>query len=79
MREKEVEALFGVSYYPALIFWLAHSVIFRYALQLLTPASITSILNGRSEITVEDVSEMTELFLDAKTSAEMIGTFEGGN
>jgi len=50
----------------------------RYALQLLTPASITSTLNGRSEITLEDVGEMTELFLDAKTSAEMIGTFEGG-
>jgi RuvB-like protein 1 (pontin 52) len=54
-------------------------VFFRYALQLLTPASITSLLAGRNEITLEDIGEMTELFLDAKTSAEMIGAFNGGN
>ncbi|KAJ3510900.1 hypothetical protein NLJ89_g4412 [Agrocybe chaxingu] len=45
----------------------------RYALQLLTPASILARLAGRTQIEVEDISEMDELFLDAKTSASMIG------
>ncbi|ESK90440.1 RuvB-like helicase 1 [Moniliophthora roreri MCA 2997] len=45
----------------------------RYALQLLAPAAILSTMAGRSEIVEEDISEMNELFLDAKTSAGMIG------
>ena len=53
---------------------------YRYALQLLTPASILAGLSGRTEIEVEDIGEMNELFLDAKTSAAMIGKggFDGG-
>jgi hypothetical protein len=53
----------------------------RYALQLLTPASILAALAGRSEIEVDDIAEMNELFLDAKTSAGLIaagGGFDGG-
>jgi RuvB-like protein 1 len=53
----------------------------RYALQLLTPASILANLSGRAQIEVEDIGEMNELFLDAKTSAAMIGSdggFDGG-
>ena len=49
----------------------------RYALQLLAPASIVAKLNGRAELTLEDIGEMNELFLDAKTSASMMGNFEG--
>jgi RuvB-like protein 1 (pontin 52) len=51
----------------------------RYALQLLTPASILAQLAGRGQIEMEDVGEMNELFLDAKTSASMIegGAFTG--
>ncbi|KDQ52037.1 hypothetical protein JAAARDRAFT_184626 [Jaapia argillacea MUCL 33604] len=45
----------------------------RYALQLLTPGSILASLAGRDTIEVEDVSEMGELFLDAKSSAGVIG------
>ncbi len=45
---------------------------YRYALQLLTPASILAGLSGRKEIQLEDVSEMGELFLDAKTSSAII-------
>jgi hypothetical protein len=51
-----------------------------YALQLLTPASILATLAGRNQIEVEDIGEMNELFLDAKTSAGMIasgGDFDG--
>ncbi|KAI5120752.1 hypothetical protein M0805_007826 [Coniferiporia weirii] len=53
----------------------------RHALQLLTPASILASLAGRGQIEVDDVGEMNELFLDAKTSARMIGTdggYDGG-
>ena len=46
----------------------------RYALQLLTPASIVASLSGRKEILLEDIGELTELFLDAKTSAAKIGS-----
>lgn len=42
----------------------------RYALQLLTPASILASLAGRNQIEPEDISEMNELFLDAKASAD---------
>lgn len=49
----------------------------RYALQLLTPASILAKLSGRTEITLEDVGETDSLFLDAKTSARMLA--ESGN
>jgi len=42
----------------------------RYSLQLLTPASILASLQGRAQIELEDVGEMNDLFLDAKTSAE---------
>ena len=52
----------------------AHYVTsFRYALQLLTPASILASISGRQQIELEDISEMSELFLDAKTSATVIG------
>ncbi|KAI0751977.1 RuvB-like helicase 1 [Irpex lacteus] len=44
----------------------------RYALQLLTPASILATLAGRQQIELDDIREMGELFLDAKTSAGAI-------
>lgn len=49
-----------------------YNVYLRYALQLLTPASILASLQGRTQIGLEDIGEMNELFLDAKTSAEMM-------
>ena len=53
---------------------------FRYALQLLSPASNLAGLAGRPHIEVEDIGETNELFLDAKTSAHMInenGGYDG--
>ncbi|THH29572.1 hypothetical protein EUX98_g4617 [Antrodiella citrinella] len=44
----------------------------RYNLQLLTPAAILSTLAGRQTIDVQDIKEMSELFLNAKTSAEQM-------
>lgn len=51
---------------------------YRYALQLLTPASVLAALAGRpGQIELDDVGELGELFLDAKTSARAIGA-DGG-
>jgi DNA helicase TIP49 (TBP-interacting protein) len=42
----------------------------RYVMQLLTPAKVLCQLNGRDTIQVSDITESTELFLDAKRSAQ---------
>jgi len=53
----------------------------RYVLQLLTPALILAQLAGRTQIELEDIGEMSHLFLDSKTSARNLakgGAFDGG-
>jgi RuvB-like protein 1 (pontin 52) len=53
----------------------------RYVLQLLTPAVILAQLAGRTQIELEDIGEMTDLFLDSKTSASNLAKgrgFDGG-
>ena len=52
-------------------------VSLRYALQLLTPASILSKVNGRQSIAVPDVEECEDLFLDAKRSAQIVEQADG--
>ncbi|KAL8873967.1 MAG: hypothetical protein Q9174_000654 [Haloplaca sp. 1 TL-2023] len=47
-------------------------VSLRYALQLLTPASILAKVNGRKEIDVDDVDECEDLFIDARRSAKIV-------
>jgi RuvB-like protein 1 len=49
----------------------------RYAIQLLTPASVLCKINGRDQITVEDVDEVHGLFLDAKSSAQILQESKG--
>eukprot|EP00536_Pseudo-nitzschia_multiseries_P006123 jgi/Psemu1/324213/estExt_fgenesh1_pg.C_1260011 len=44
----------------------------RYALQLLTPAKLVAETHGRSEILPEDISQVDDLFLDGKASAELL-------
>ncbi|ENN73292.1 hypothetical protein YQE_10056, partial [Dendroctonus ponderosae] len=44
----------------------------RYAVQLLTPAHLTAKINGRSNITLVDVEEVSSLFLDAKQSSKIL-------
>jgi RuvB-like protein 1 len=44
----------------------------RYALQLLTPASIVAKMQGRDQIDLQDISECGNLFLDAKRSAQIV-------
>jgi len=42
----------------------------RYAVQLLTPAQQMSKVNGKSQITKDEVSDVYSLFLDAKRSSK---------
>lgn len=44
----------------------------RYAVQLLTPASLTAKSNGRNNIIRADIEEVSTLFLDAKSSAKIL-------
>ena len=53
---------------------VGHRATLRYAVQLLTPASLTAKVNGRQSITAEDVKEVGSLFLDAKSSAKILMT-----
>lgn len=53
-------------------------VSLRYALQLLTPASILARVNGRpGGIEEADIAECQDLFLDAKRSAEIVSQDSG--
>ena len=48
-------------------------VSLRYALQLLTPASILARVAGKKEIEREEVDECVDLFIDAGRSASGVG------
>jgi len=51
----------------------------RYALQLLTPASILARVGGRQQIDVIDVAECEDLFIDIRRSAAIVnGENSGG-
>jgi RuvB-like protein 1 (pontin 52) len=44
----------------------------RYAVQLLTPASILAKINGKEKIGKEEIEEVNDLFFDAKSSAKLL-------
>ena len=44
----------------------------RYAVQLLTPANIMARINGKDQISREEVESISELFHDAKSSARIL-------
>lgn len=46
----------------------------RYALQLLTPASILARVSGRSRISLADLDESFTLFIDARSSAQFMAS-----
>lgn len=46
----------------------------RYCVSLLTPMHIMAQTNGKEQITKEEVSEISNFFIDAKTSAQMLAT-----
>ncbi|KAK9448017.1 TIP49 C-terminus-domain-containing protein [Limtongia smithiae] len=49
----------------------------RYALQLLAPAAILARASGREEISVADVEEAEDLFIDAKRSTAIVQASNG--
>lgn len=51
---------------------IGNDTTLRYAVQLLTPASQTSKVNGRTNVTKEDITDVQGLFLDAKRSAKFL-------
>lgn len=55
----------------------AGRISLRYALQLLTPASIVARCRGSQEIGVMDVAECQDLFLDAGRSALLLNERSG--
>ncbi len=46
--------------------------VFRYAVQLMTPANILARINGKDQIEREEIEEVRDLFLDAKSSAHLL-------
>ncbi|KAJ3305685.1 RuvB-like protein 1 [Kappamyces sp. JEL0829] len=50
----------------------------RYAIQLLTPASVLCKINGRDCISLDDIDEVNVLFLDAKSSALILQDASNG-
>ncbi|CAF0913901.1 unnamed protein product [Adineta steineri] len=44
----------------------------RYAVQLMTPANILARINGKEQIESEEINEVRDLFLDAKSSALLL-------
>ncbi|RLE70209.1 MAG: TATA box-binding protein, partial [Thermoprotei archaeon] len=48
----------------------------RYAVQLLTPASIIAKSKGRDRISPEDINHVKELFVDLKRSADYLKKYE---
>merc|ERR1711988_1758737 len=44
----------------------------RYVSQLLTPAKVLAVTNGKEAISGDDVSEIASMFLDAKKSAVIL-------
>jgi RuvB-like protein 1 (pontin 52) len=55
---------------------LAAQTSLRYALQLLSPASILARANGRASVGVDDLREVSDLFFDAKASARMLEEYK---
>jgi RuvB-like protein 1 (pontin 52) len=54
------------------IYMIYTNDIYRYAVQLLTPANVLSEINGHSSISLDDVKEVDDLFLDSKKSAQLL-------
>lgn len=44
----------------------------RYIVQMLTPAWVLARINGKETVGVDEVEEVNEIFLDAKSSAKIL-------
>ncbi|KAH3667969.1 hypothetical protein OGAPHI_001723 [Ogataea philodendri] len=56
---------------------IALSTSLRYVLQLLSPAGIIAKVNGRTEVTVDEIEECQVLFLDARRSTKVLEDSKG--
>ena len=57
-----------VQYHNIIVIYTFYSNLF----QLLTPSSINAKICGRTNIVKTDIKDMTEIFMDAKSSAAML-------
>ena len=67
--------LFSKAYWEGNLFFnpcLTLYQLSRYAVQLLTPASIMARINGKDGVGKEEVEEIDKLFFDAKASAKIL-------
>lgn len=48
----------------------------RFAIQLMTPSKIMAHINGKDNISLDDVKEVDSMFFDAKASAKMLNETE---
>jgi RuvB-like protein 1 (pontin 52) len=49
----------------------------RYAVQLMTPSKLMAETQGRDKIEPSDITQVDDLFLDGKASAQMLATADG--
>jgi RuvB-like protein 1 len=49
----------------------------RYAVQLMTPSKLMAETQGRDKIEPNDITQVDDLFLDGKASAQMLATADG--
>lgn len=62
---------------PSLVYMHVRSYCYflfplRYAVQLLTPASLLGRVQGKENVEREQIEEINELFYDAKSSAKIL-------
>jgi RuvB-like protein 1 (pontin 52) len=50
--------------------------MYRYAVQIMTPASLLSKVSGKDLVGKDEISEISELFYDAKSSAKILAEKE---
>ncbi|ESX02295.1 hypothetical protein KL918_003842 [Ogataea parapolymorpha] len=77
MKRAKIESLLLTPQALDRLAQIAMSTSLRYVLQLLSPAGILAKVNGRSEITVDEIEECQVLFLDARRSTKVLEDSKG--
>ncbi|KAG7905805.1 hypothetical protein KL907_002952 [Ogataea polymorpha] len=77
MKRAKIESLLLTPQALDKLAQIAMSTSLRYVLQLLSPAGILAKVNGRNEITVDEIEECQVLFLDARRSTKILEDSKG--
>ncbi|KAG7881091.1 hypothetical protein KL905_002043 [Ogataea polymorpha] len=77
MKRAKIESLLLTPQALDKLAQIAMSTSLRYVLQLLSPAGILAKVNGRNEITVDEIEECQVLFLDARRSTKVLEDSKG--